>query len=617
MNTNLHKPIIIWPCYEPAAHRVELTETDLVQHVLISGSTGSGKSTLLTAATSQLIEHGEANSRIGLLVLDAKNDDIVTRVREAARRAGRENELMVYGHGGDHTFDLFGTLRDYDDVDRIARRILLGAEPLGQENAYWQQSTAAMIGAALTLLLASKQSLTFESVVEFMRKWFLSPLPSPPLRALVKGLTEGRRKHHPLLESALDQFHLWQILDARTRSNLQSCLLNTLRSLFSPAAVRCFAPGALPAGDPAQAVNEGRICVVSVNALAEPELARFFFRLAKQIFFETVQQRQGSEHPLCGLLVDELPLLLAREDVDQLATVRSKRCFILAATQGMHGLSERVGLGPSRALVNNFNTQLFLRTREPETAVQAFVALGTRKERRSRKPRDEGGLLGLLPSPEPEATEVPVCPLGALGQLSPHQAYVVFADGRRTETAVWFVPWFEMEPAALVALPPLPIQGTMKEVTHLMQQAGFLEHCAPAAVVKACTLRRRKRRKALRRVSAFFLSKACLVPEGLNTLPDCWLVALPGILWSLRKPHWTKLPFFISRVAVVDGALALEFAQEQRESTDRVTAWDKVRIALNARLYPSRWRPLSRWHRAQLRQLHPELLPAQPGPGLV
>lgn len=44
-------PLTVWPCYEPAGHRVELTEADLVQHILLIGSTGSGKSTLLIDTT--------------------------------------------------------------------------------------------------------------------------------------------------------------------------------------------------------------------------------------------------------------------------------------------------------------------------------------------------------------------------------------------------------------------------------------------------------------------------------------------------------------------------------------------------------------------------------------
>ena len=146
-----------------------------------------------------------------------------------------------------------------------------------------------------------------------------------------------------------------------------------------------------------------------------------------------MQSRQGFGHRLCGLVADEFPLVVTREDIEQLATVRSKRCFVIAAAQGLDGLTQRLGAVVGRAIVNNFNTSIFMRGRETETALCAFLALGNRQE--SRKPhRDEEsefGLVKLLPSrpPPPESIEVPVCPVGTLSRLKPHQAYILFADG--------------------------------------------------------------------------------------------------------------------------------------------------------------------------------------------
>ena len=118
----------------------------------------------------------------------------------------------------------------------------------------------------------------------------------------------------------------------------------------------------------------------------------------------------------------------------------------------------------------------------------------------------------------------------------------------------------------------------------------------------------------MRRVSGFFLSQGTLVPEGLDKLPDCWLAGLPGILGHLRKPYDTRLPFCIDRVGVEDGVMLLHFAEEQpgSGSTD---SWDRIRVAVNSGIYPSLWRPLSRWHLAKLWQLHPELRSALAGPG--
>jgi hypothetical protein len=609
-------PLISWACYEPAGNRVELTEADL-QHVLLIGSTGSGKSTLLIDATQQLIAHKARSpeNKLGMLILDAKSDDLVERVQDAALRAGRARDVLLFGPCGDHGLDLFGGgLRSLDDVERITRQVLLGVEKFGGDNAFWWQSTAAMLNAGFTLLAAAEQTISFAATVEFLRRWFLSPETPSSLLDLVKRLKSRGARQNSMLGTALDQVRLWQNLDPRTKSNLQSCLLLALQPLTRPAAARCFNPQSGNVASPAQAATEGRVCVVSINAMAEPDLARFFFRLAKQLFFDAVQQRRQPAR-LCGLVADEFPLVLTREDAEQLATVRSKRSFVIAATQGLHGLSERIGIGQTRALVNHFNTTIFMRTREAETAVHAFFALGTRQERPPRRRREKGGLLGLMfqPDPEPAATEVPVCPIGALGQLSPHQAYIAFADGRRTELAVWFVPWFEQVQAGSLPEPKALPKFSAGHLQQLMQQAGFSVQWSAEVVMQACALRRRRRRKTMRQVSAFFLSQG-LVPEGLDELPNCWLGALPGILWSLREPHWTRLPFFIDRVAVQDGLLLLHFAQEQPDNA-KVTSWDRIRVAVNSSVYPSRWRSLSRWHIAKLRQMHPELRPVLDGPG--
>ena len=451
--------------------------------------------------------------------------------------------------------------------------------------------------------------------MEFLRRWFFSPEIPSSLLDLVKRLEAQGGRRHPAIAAALDQVRLWQNLDARTKSNLQSCLVLALQPLVSAGAVRCFSPRSGTVSSPAQAATENRLCVVSVNAMAEPEFARFFFRLATQLFFDAVQQRRQPA-PLAGVILDEAPLVLSPEFAPQLATVRSKNCFVLAAAQSVHSVAERVGIAQSRAVLNNFNTTIFMRNREAETAVHALLTLGNRRERPPRRRQEEGGWLGLVspPQPEPTAIEVPVCPVGALGQLSQHQAYIAFADGQRTESPVWFIPWFEQADAASHSEEQPPSKFSAKHVERLMQEAGFSLLWPAEVVTCACALRRRRRRLTMRRVSGFFLSQGALVPEGLDKVPDCWLAALPGILRSLREAPGLRLPFLIDRVGVEDGVLLLRFAQEQPGSAG-TDSWDRIRVAVNSGLYPSRWRPLSRWHLAKLRQLHPELRPALAGPG--
>jgi hypothetical protein len=581
-----------------------LTEEDLVQHLLVIGSTGCGKTTLLMGAIQQLLL-----CPIGLLILDAKEDGQVEKITQMAGKAGRAGDLAILGPSGTHALDLFGPLRSLEDVEMLADLLMLGTE-IGGENHYWQHTTTSLVAAALTLLVVGDSPVRFGEAVHFMRSWFVG---LDDFAALPRGVAEvvarARRSAaktgaSPQLLGALDHVEVWKRLDGRTRSNLQSCLLNVLRPLLSAAATRCFDTTVRPTFRPAQIVREGKLCVVSVNALTQPELAKFIFRLARKQFFDAAQSGGSGKHPLCGLVADEFPLIVQREDADQLATLRSKKCFVLAATQGLSALDEKIGWRMRRSVLLNFNTLVFFRTREVETGELAALSLGAQEALRPAKvePAWEDSAVATL-SQSARAGVTPVCPPGTLGRLRPHQGFVIQSDGSRTSRQVWFAPWFDMteeSPTNQDVAPEDPSCFTVQYVCQLIERCGLKPVLSTEMFRAAVQLDVVLPESALGRARVFFRSKACLVPQGLESLPACWLAGLPGILWATRKPHWTKLPYMIRQVACVEGVLLLSFAQETNPGDDRITSWDRLRIRVNLCVYPSRWRPLSRHHQQQL-----------------
>lgn len=601
--------LVTLPCYEPAGQRLQLTEAELKQHLLVIGSTGSGKTTLLWNIVEQLVPH-----RVGLLILDAKCDGLEHQLTTLAKRCGRERDVVWLGPDGSHALDLFGRLHSYDDVELVTQLLLLATEPMHSDNAYWQSATTALIASALTLLYSpSKPPPTFQHATDFMRRWFFhgseSELSPAVAEVITRAKRAARRAGAPAqLGIALDQVEIWKRLDPRTRSNLQSCLMNVLRPLLSSVAGRCFDTGKRPRFNLSQVAAAGKLCVVSVNVLTHPALAGFVLRLARREFCDAVQARGPGEHRLCALVADEFALIAEREDVDQLATLRSKRCCVLAATQGLASLDERLGERRRKAVLLNFNTLAFMRTREEEAGEFAALSLGRwTPPRRRRAP--EWSLGDLLTS----RAHLPVrsglvCPLGALGNLQPHQAYVVTADGNRTQEPVWFVPHFEREQVVPPA-PPVSPQFTAAHVLTLMERNGMRPVLSAGQI--NCVLHHPawKPTAALAKATAFFRSRACLVPHGLETLPVPWLAGLPGILWSMREPHWAHVPYMINRVACVDGVLLMGFAQELEGEQAVDTSWDRIRVQVNERLAPNRWRRLSPRHRRLLGQ------PACPAPG--
>jgi energy-coupling factor transporter ATP-binding protein EcfA2 len=587
-----------------------LTEESLRQHLLVIGSTGSGKTTLLMDAIQQLLQRP-----IGLLILDAKEDGLVEEITQMAGEAGRAGDLAILGPSGTHALDLFEPLRSLEDVEMLAGWLMLGAE-IGGDNPYWQHATTSLVAAALTLLVSGDSPVRFAEAVDFMRSWFVG---LEDFATLPKGVAEvvARAKRGaaktgacPQLLGALDHVEVWKRLDGRTRSNLQSCLLNVLHPLLSAAATRCFDAAHRPVFSPAQVATEGKLCVVSLNALTRPDLAKFIFRLARRQFFDAAQSRGPGVHPLCGLIADEFPLIVHGSDADQLGTLRSKNCFVLAATQGLSPVDEKIGGRLRRSVLLNFNTIVFLRTREEETGEFAALSLGTQEPPPPVKSEAgwEDRSVATLPQPGQPGEKL-VCPPGTLGRLQPHQGYVVQSDGNRTYRPVWFAPWFERAEEAEIrrALRDPHPPFSAPYVCRLMERCGRQPILSVEIVEAAVQLEAAMHARALEEARNFFRGKACLVPDGLEALPASWLSGLPGILWATRRPHWTHLPYMVARVACVQGVLLLSFAQEMKPRDDRVTAWDRLRVIVNCCVYPSRWRPLLRHHRVQLAISRPNL----------
>jgi hypothetical protein len=600
------------PVYEPAGRDVLLSETDLLQHLLIVGATGSGKTALLHRVIEQMIRQGG-----GLLIFDPKQDDTVERVRRIAREARREKDVVVLGPDGDRFINLFSQLRSLADVDLTAGKLLLGSGSMGRDNAYWDEARLGMFDAALSLLVAQGKRVSFGAACNFMREWFFRDEKSDHVLAVISAAEAVAAKmsgpEQQKLLQALDTVAMWKGLDSRTRSNILSTLMCAVRPLLSVPASHCFQPYGRQPFEVSEVAQGGRICVASLNAAANPGVAALFFRLVKTDFFRAVQSREVKSSALCGLVADEWPLLATAEDVDALATVRSKRCFVAAAAQGLSVLDERLGTRLRKALLANFGTIVFMKSREEEVDLFAAVHLGTIKRWvKNVRLETEGNLFSQLPSKIRQ--DVFVCPPGTLGRLSPHQGFVT-SPIQRFEYPLSFVPWFDepQQPQNTFENPASP-----ERLKWLLYAGGRKERMDTLTFRKAVHLcaEGTDRQEALTQSTHFFRTRAVLIPKGLETLPTPWLRGLPGILWATRRPHWLHLPYMIREVEIVNGLLQLHFAQEAmlNGNDERVTAWDRIRLQVNSSLYPSRWRPLQPKHLREMQSRWPEMKPASDPP---
>ncbi len=606
-------------CYEPAGRVLQFSPDDLTRHIIAFGATGSGKTTgLINPMLQQLLNWraDDPSRRPGLLMLDPKGDDSAEKVRSYARSAGREADLAILSLGGNTFYDILGGLERLEQIETYARRLLSGTRDLGRDNAYWTETRDGLVQTALVILLANGRPVTFDDAVSFMQAWWFAPACTrvQPKLDFVNQLLSGDVLH-PLsrrrLELALSEVKNWTTLDGRTKDLHRSTLANALRPLLSSAAHSLFAPSGIEfhAGD----VLEGKVLVVSVDAVSHPELARMVFRIVRQEFYAAVQSRKhfraDRDRP-CGLIADELALSVMPEDVQALSVIRAKGGFVVAAAQSLNGLDEVLGARGREALLVNFNTTFFFSARERALDEHAFFSLGIREKReRQRTHIDQGELV--TSSVRESVVQEAICPPGSLARLQQHQAFVKLADGTGTPGPVWLEPSYfdsqeRAEPQetddlaeAIEKARNLPLQNGGREeglslfLLHMHKRHHALRTSPTvlAAIWPLCVPRVSRNE---------LLSRFPQRIPGLESLPSCWLAGLSR--WFAVNPLLTPA---VTEIAVRSGLL---WPKLDRAFTLWGDGETLIPESINLFVYPSLWRSPSPRHRMSLAVERPDLV---------
>jgi hypothetical protein len=533
-------------CYEPAGQVLALSPDDLTRHMLGLGATGCGKTTaLVNPLLQQVIANNayDANRKVGLLILDPKDDDTQDKVRAYAREAGRLEDVIILSMTGDSYYSYFKNCTRLEMVDEYTRRLLYGSAEMGDQNTYWTESRFGLVNSALTVLLAAGEPLNFDRVAEFLRCWFYTPDAAEVKESLqfvdrlltVDTLKPSTRRR---LQLAAAEAQNWKALDSRTRELHKSTLNNALRSLLSPAARDLFDESRARRFNLADVLS-GKILVASLSAVSHPHLASLLFRALKRDYYEALLARSQvnpERDRLCGLILDELQLSVMPDDVTALALLRSKGGFVVACAQGLNCLDEVLGRRQRAALLANFNSIVYFTSREDETDEHAMLALGTHVRTKGLGASQDIGNLQILDGMQSRQARW-VCPPGSLARLPQHHAYARLANGTVTKAPVWLEPKFqEFVPSPVTvetddlaeAVTLLKSQDEDRAKMHAdvplllihMHRRRHALKLTPSVVAAAWQLcKPRVRRNPL-------LARMSGPIEGLEGLPSCWLVLL-------------------------------------------------------------------------------------------
>ena len=371
---------------------LELTGADLCQNTMFVGTLGSGKTTSMNTMLQQLISYRslEPKHKLGLFVFDSKLDETCQKVTEWAKRAGRLDDLVILSPTGDHYYELFQHCNTLAQVEDIATKLLSCSEGCTHsEDSFWQESRRPILLMGLVLEMVGGR-LTFSKALKALQKTIIEGDVADERKAYdeLRGLVDSGvvpETERNIINQVLSTYTMWRDLDSRTKGIHAQVFSNNLQPLLSTQAQSYFIPAGgtgLPTRKPLDVqhvISEGKIVVVSVNAVRYPELASLLGRLIKADFYDAVQARQlafNDTGRLVGLILDEYPLVVTGTqgrygDVAQLQSMRSKRAFVVAATQGFTSLDLVVGARVREGLTLNFNNWFVMKSNE--SSVRFFL----------------------------------------------------------------------------------------------------------------------------------------------------------------------------------------------------------------------------------------------------
>lgn len=412
---------------------LRLDVADLYQHLAVFGQTGSGKTryVLLPLLKEVLALHADdPGRRAGAIIFDVKGDmpDHVTRV---LRAAGRTDELIVIGRGGNAWFDPFSQIES--DSRRVAECLMEIVESAsqsggrGENEAFWRENLRRFIqvSAVLARAMGSGRMSGVTGLAAAMDR--LAHLRTSTdddegssSNPDTKSLQEMLHRH-----SACGLIDLEQAAMARSylRFEVEELAGRTFATIVNYALsfVSCLRDSDLRAicepgdGRPWQLVPEeifdhGRVVLVSLSRVHYGAMAGVFRGLIKAAFQEAALRRAATvrfDGTKCQALDQSRPVVFLADEFGSLVTpgvgdtgdsffldkAREVRVACLLGLQGISALNARF-LHASRSthLLNNAVTKIFLATDCPDTL--AFFEQSV-----PRKPLSEGPVPWLpLPS---------------------------------------------------------------------------------------------------------------------------------------------------------------------------------------------------------------------------
>ena len=366
---------------------------DLYRHLVVFGSTGSGKTWHLILPLLQQILACNADvpeKRAGCIVFDVKGD-MRRHLSAVMKAAGRKDEIITIGAGGNCWFDPFGGMaQDSRGISERLMEIIRGIHDGGTGGAYdgfWVENLRRFLAGigcncespwTWGLGRCGRNSLMAVSSLCSVRRLVEEEVDTGELMSWLK--TAERGEVVPAAEIEMARFYLeteaknlawntWTVICNYAQSYV-SCLRD------SPLASILLTPSASHQFVPEDIIDHGRVVIVCLTRIQFGNGAEVYRNLIKTAFQTCALQRHSRRHfdgkavrPINAtrpvlFVADEFRLLLTVGSVDDgdaffLDKCRETKIGCIVSAQGISALLARTG---SSARAYHLPQQLLLQS---------------------------------------------------------------------------------------------------------------------------------------------------------------------------------------------------------------------------------------------------------------
>lgn len=387
---------------------LRLQVDDLFQHLAVFGQTGSGKTryVLLPLLKEILALHADnPDQRAGAIIFDVKGD-MTAHVTRVMRAAGRTDELVIIGRGGNAWFDPFSQIES--DCRRVAESLMEIVESAGpsagrgDNEAFWRENLRRFIQVSAVLARATGSgrmggvtglAAAMEQLADLRGD---SDDDSPAERVAsrddVLQLLDAQAERG-LLDSKQASFarryvdHEVKDLPDRTFATIANYAMSFISCLRDSDLAAIWGPGAGLSCRlvPEEILDSGRVVLVSLSRIHYGPMAGVFRGLIKAAFQEAALRRAATvrfDGTRCRPINQLRPVVFLADEFGSLVTpgsedtgdaffldkARETRVACLLGMQGVSALNARFfNSSRSTHLLNNTVTKVFLATDCPET----------------------------------------------------------------------------------------------------------------------------------------------------------------------------------------------------------------------------------------------------------